>query len=66
MLLKGACLRYMGSPLQAEECLKEVITLEKSIKEDSYLVPYAAVELALIHLDQGEDSKANQLLEDVK
>lgn len=66
LLLKGACLRQMGSPLQAEECLKEVVSLEKKIKEDSFLVPYALVEMALLLLDQGNAPRAAQILEDTK
>ncbi|PSN57871.1 Tetratricopeptide repeat protein 39B [Blattella germanica] len=41
LLLKGASLRQMQSPLQAEECLTSVLALEKKIKEDHYLIPYA-------------------------
>lgn len=66
LLLKGACLRQMGSPLQAEECLREVVALEKKIKEDNYLVPYALIELALIYIDQGDNERAGALLEDTK
>ncbi|XP_068082309.1 tetratricopeptide repeat protein 39B isoform X2 [Anabrus simplex] len=66
LLLKGASLRLMNSPLQAEECLQSVIALDKQLKEDHYLVPYAIVELALLHKDQKNLSKAGQLLEDAK
>jgi tetratricopeptide (TPR) repeat protein len=66
LLLKGACLRQMKSPLQAEECLQEVISLESKIKEDTFLVPYALVELALLYTDQKDYVKASQLLEDAK
>ncbi|KAG8235382.1 hypothetical protein J437_LFUL009241 [Ladona fulva] len=66
LLLKAACLRQMGTPLQAEECLKSVLALEKSIKEDNYLIPYSVVEMALLQKDQGYKDKAIQLLEDAK
>jgi hypothetical protein len=66
LLLKGASLRQMQSPLQAEECLNTVLCLEKKIKEDLYLIPYALVELALLFWDQGNTAKASQLLEDAK
>lgn len=56
----------MNSPLQAEECLSNVLALEKKIKEDNYLVPYALVQLGLIHFQQGHYQKATQILEDVK
>lgn len=65
-LLKGACLYQMGSPLQAEACFKEVVSLEKKIKQDNFLPPFALVELALIYYKEGSTSKAIQLLEDVK
>jgi uncharacterized membrane-anchored protein len=66
LLLKGASLRHMQSPLQAEECLNNVLSLEKKLKEDLYLIPYAMVELALLFREQGNIAKASQLLEDAK
>jgi hypothetical protein len=66
LLLKGASLRQMQSPLQAEECLNTVLSLEKKIKEDLYLIPYTLVELALLFWDQGNTAKTSQLLEDAK
>lgn len=66
LLLKGACLRQMQHPLQSEECLRGVLQLEKSVKEDTYLFPYATVELALLALDQGDTQLAIDFLEDAK
>lgn len=66
LLLKGACLRHMGSPLQALECLEVVISLQKDIVEDHYLVPYAIVELALVEWQSGNTEKAILALEDVR
>jgi len=66
LLLKGASLRQMQSPLQAEECLNTVLSLEKEIKDDLYLIPYTLVELALLFWDQGNTAKTSQLLEDAK
>ncbi|KAL6259013.1 hypothetical protein P5V15_008935 [Pogonomyrmex californicus] len=66
MLLKGACLRQMQHPLQAQECLQRVLQLEKSVKEDTYLFPYATVELALLAQDQGDTQLAIGFLEDAK
>ncbi|XP_063219648.1 tetratricopeptide repeat protein 39B-like [Bacillus rossius redtenbacheri] len=66
LLLKAACLRQMRSPLQAEECLQTVLSLEKKLKEDLYLVPYAMVELAFVCKDMGDLNRASQLLEDAK
>lgn len=65
-LLKGACLRHMGSPLQALECLEFAISLQKSIYEDHYIVPYAIVELALLEWQNGNKEKAVLALEDAK
>jgi hypothetical protein len=56
----------MQSPLQAEECLNNVLLLEKKLKEDLYLIPYAMVELALLFREQGNIAKASQLVEDAK
>lgn len=66
LLLKGACLRQMQHPLLAEECLRRVLQLEKSVKEDTYLFPYATVELALLARDQGDIQLAIGFLEDAK
>lgn len=65
-LLKGACLRHMKHPLQAESCLRRVLQLDKSIKEDMYLLPYATVELSLLAQDQGDTQLAIAFLEDAK
>lgn len=66
LLLKGGCLHQMNSPLQAEECLNSVLALEKKIKEDNYLIPYALVQLGIIHFQQGAHQKAIHILEDAK
>lgn len=66
LLLKGACLRQMGSPLQALECLETTISLSKEIQEDHYIIPYAIVELALLEWDAGNNEKAILALEDAK
>jgi len=56
----------MQHPLLAEECLRQVLQLEKSVKEDTYLFPYATVELALLAGDQGDTQLAIGFLEDAK
>ncbi|XP_012280731.1 tetratricopeptide repeat protein 39B [Orussus abietinus] len=66
LLLKGACLRQMKKPFLAEDCLKRVILSEKQLKEDTYLPPYAAVELALLARDQGNKEVAIVLLENAR
>lgn len=65
-LLKGVCLRIMNSPLHAEECLKSVVSMEKKIKEDRFLVPYAHVELAFLYKSKGNLEKAAYYLETAK
>lgn len=66
LLLKGACLRQMNSPLQALKCLEEVLTLKKDIKCDLYIVPYAIVEIGLIYIEQKRIESAIAALEDAK
>lgn len=66
LLLKGACLRQMSSPLQALECLETAISLQKELIEDTYIVPYAIVELALLEWEQGNKEKALLALDDAK
>lgn len=52
--------------LQAQDCLTRVLKLDKEIQEDTYLVPFAAVELAMLARDQGNTQVAISLLEDAK
>lgn len=66
LLLKGACLRQMQSPLQALKCFEAVIALHGDIREDTYVVPYAIVELGLLYNDQGRRDNAIAALEDAK
>lgn len=66
LLLQGAVLRRMESPLQALECLEKVIAMQKEIIEDTYLIPYAIVELALIEWELGNREKAVLALEDAR
>lgn len=66
LLLKGACLRQMNSPLQALNCLEEILTMKKDIKYDLYIVPYAIVEIALIYIEQKRIESAIAALEDAK
>lgn len=65
-LLKGMCLKYMKSPLQAEECFKFVINQQSQLQRDTYLVPYAQFELALIIKSDGNLSESLELLEKTK
>ena len=56
----------MGSPLQAEECFLQVMKLEKSIQDDSYLVPYSVAELGFLYESQGNTEVAVVWLEAAK
>lgn len=47
-------------------CLEESISLQKSIKEDHFIAPYAIVEIAFLHIDQGKMDLAISCLEDAK
>jgi len=68
LLLKGMCLKYMSSPLAAEECFRQVLASggQGQLKADKYLAPYATVELALLMIDTGDTQQAWQLLEVAK
>jgi len=65
-MLQGACLRQMDKPLLAEEALTKAIGLEAKLREDTFIIPYSKVELALTLLEQDETAKAMRLLEDAK
>lgn len=52
--------------LEIHRCLEAVINLNKDIKEDLYIVPYAIVEIGLLYADQGRKESAIAALEDAK
>ena len=60
------CLKYMNLPLQAEDCFNFVISQKGNLKRDSYLIPYAMYERALIFKAQGSVSEAMDILERAK
>lgn len=66
LLLKGSCLRSMGSSLQAEECFLRVSKMEKQIQDDTYLIPYSVAELGLLYLSQNRMDEAIDWLEAAK
>jgi len=71
LLLKANCLKWMRSPLQAEECLRTV-TLEASrhhgslSADASWVVPYSAFERATLLREQGDERGAAEMLESAK
>ena len=66
LLLRGMCLKYMGAPLGAEECFRQVVAAAPRLKVDTYLAPYATVELALLFIASRETEAAAVLLETAK
>uniref|UniRef100_A0A8C9X6H5 Tetratricopeptide repeat protein 39B n=1 Tax=Sander lucioperca TaxID=283035 RepID=A0A8C9X6H5_SANLU len=65
-LLKGLCLRQLGHLVQAELCFNHVISSEKDIKHDNYLVPFTMYELGLLHKQKGDINTAITVIENVK
>ncbi|KAG7260979.1 hypothetical protein CRUP_016926 [Coryphaenoides rupestris] len=65
-LLKGLCLRQLGSLDEAERCFNHIIASEEKIKHDNYLVPFTTYELGLIYKQRGDTDKAISLLEQIK
>jgi len=66
LLLKGMCLRYMKRAGEAEECFRKVISLQKELKDDTWLPPYATYELGVLHWAEGRNDKAIVALENSK
>lgn len=67
LLLRGAVLRNMSSPLQAKACLDEVISMYKVVSpSEKFLIPYAIVEMAFLHIEENSVDLAIACLEDVK
>uniref|UniRef100_A0AAY4AV61 Tetratricopeptide repeat protein 39B n=1 Tax=Denticeps clupeoides TaxID=299321 RepID=A0AAY4AV61_9TELE len=65
-MLKGVCLKHLGRLQQAEKCYAEVISSEKNIKYDHYLVPFTLYELGLLCKQQGDTEKAIAHIENAK
>ncbi|XP_041633807.1 tetratricopeptide repeat protein 39A isoform X2 [Cheilinus undulatus] len=65
-LLKGLCLKNQGHIQEAEECFNMVLSSEKKIRFDHYLVPNTLVELSLLYIDQGRRDEAIKLLQKAK
>ncbi|XP_041357152.1 tetratricopeptide repeat protein 39B-like isoform X2 [Gigantopelta aegis] len=66
LLLKGVCLRHRGQAFQAEQCFQEVISYEKMLKFDTFLVPYSLVEIALLYLDAERVEDLKKILDKAK
>ena len=65
-LLKAMCLKAMKSPLGAEDCLKTAMAFSGQLKSDTYLIPFAMFEYAVLLKEQGEDTLAMEHLERAK
>uniref|UniRef100_A0A8B9HJS5 Tetratricopeptide repeat protein 39B n=1 Tax=Astyanax mexicanus TaxID=7994 RepID=A0A8B9HJS5_ASTMX len=65
-MLKGLCLKHLGRLLQAELCFTQVLSSEKRILYDHYLVPFTLYELGLLYKQQGDFAKATRYIEDAK
>uniref|UniRef100_A0A8C2AMD1 Tetratricopeptide repeat protein 39B n=1 Tax=Cyprinus carpio TaxID=7962 RepID=A0A8C2AMD1_CYPCA len=64
-MLKGLCLKHLGRLLQAELCFTQVLSSEKRIRYDHYLIPFTLYELGLLYKQQGDCVKAT-LQESIK
>ncbi|KAJ0055892.1 hypothetical protein NL108_014389, partial [Boleophthalmus pectinirostris] len=62
-MLKGLCLKHLGRLLQAELCFTQVLSSERRIRYDHYLVPFTLYELGLLYKQQGDFSKAVSYIE---
>jgi len=62
LLLKAMCLKHLQSPFQAEQCLTELVTYEKRVTDNYFLIPSALFELSLLKLDENNILEAKQYL----
>ncbi|KAG7255973.1 hypothetical protein CRUP_019203 [Coryphaenoides rupestris] len=65
-MLKGLCLKHLGRLLQAELCFTQVLSRERQIRYDHYLVPFTLYELGLLYKQQGDVAKATTYIENAK
>ncbi|XP_030379809.1 tetratricopeptide repeat protein 39B-like [Scaptodrosophila lebanonensis] len=66
LLLRGACFRQMEKPALALQDLEECIGLQNSIKEDTFIIPYAYCEAALVHAFENREAQAIAMLQDTR
>lgn len=65
-MLKGLCLKHLGRLLQAELCFTQVLSSERRIRYDHYLIPFTLYELGLLYKQQGDYIKATRYIENAK
>lgn len=65
-MLKGLCLKHLGRLLQAELCFTQVLSSERRIRYDHYLIPFTLYELGLLYKQQGDFAKAAGCIENAK
>lgn len=62
LLLKAMCLKRLNRLDESELCLAKVITSEPEILRDTFLVPHAAMEMALIKLEREQYGESREWL----
>uniref|UniRef100_A0AAZ3P258 Tetratricopeptide repeat protein 39B n=1 Tax=Oncorhynchus tshawytscha TaxID=74940 RepID=A0AAZ3P258_ONCTS len=60
--VKGLCLKHLGRLLQAELCFTQVLSSERRIRFDHYLIPFTLYELGLLYKQQGDFIKATRYI----
>lgn len=65
-LLKAAILRELGRDKEAEPFLKQLLSYEKKIKNDIYMLPWGRFELSRIMLKHGRKDLCNKQIDAIK
>ncbi|TRY98289.1 hypothetical protein DNTS_034050 [Danionella cerebrum] len=65
-MLKGLCLKHLGRLMQAELCFTQVLSSERLIRYDHYLVPFSLYELGLLYKQRGDFTRATRCIQDAK
>ena len=63
LMLKGVCLRTLGSPAEAQEHFLKIIEYQDQLVANVYLAPHSCMELGLTFAGQGDFTQAKQWLE---
>lgn len=63
LMLKGVCLRTLGSPDEAKEYFLKIIEHQDQLVANVYLAPHSCMELGLTFAGQGDYTQAKQWLE---
>ncbi|KAI1288314.1 Tetratricopeptide repeat protein 39B [Halotydeus destructor] len=62
-LIRGVLFRLLGENSKAVECFRDILEVEKEIKQDTYIPPLACLEMGISHLNNKNFDEAKHWLD---